>query len=214
MLTSFLRPDAPNTSGKSDDELRDCIDNRENLLPESVLAAVTELQRRKVDFSEEEIKVIQEDMQARTEIAASSKIGYGSLFNDGYKKCLVEDPDAYAFYSKRAIKGFTFFCGAFFGSILMAINIWKTKNQLGVLLVLLFGIGLTVVEIGIAENAHLGTSSNIFFAFLNTAMIEFLFWNIYIGKNALYRARTYWTPLTIAIILGILFIAAMFYARG
>src|SRR5437879_2079490 len=111
MLTSFLQPNAPDAAIKSDTELRYCIDNREKYLPESVLTAVAELQGRGVEFSEEEIRVIEEDMQARTEIAASSKIGYGSLFNDGYKNCLIEDPDAYSFYSKRVIKAFTFFFG-------------------------------------------------------------------------------------------------------
>jgi hypothetical protein len=209
MLTSFLRPDAPDAASKRDEELRYCIDNRERYLPESVLTAMAELQSRGIEFSEEETKVIQEDMQAREDIAANSKMGYGSLFNDGYKDCLVQDPDAYSFYSKRVIKGFTFFFGVFFGSILMAINLGKTKNQAGMLLVLLFGTGLSVIEVAIAKNAHLGSAINILFALVNTALMEFLFWNRYIGKVALYSARSYRTPLSIALILVVFILIAI-----
>ncbi len=204
MLTSYLRPDAADAASKTDDELNYCIENRENYLPESVLEAMAELQSRGTEFSEEEIRVIEEDMQARTDMAMNSNMGYGGLFNDGYKNCLVEDPDAYSFYSKRVIKGFTFFFGVFFGSVLMAINLAKTKNQTGVLLVLLFGTALTVIEVVIGQYAHQGSSINILFALVNTAAMEFLIWNRFIGKAALYSARSYRVPFVLGLVLTLI----------
>jgi len=206
MLTSFIRPDASPVNTKLDTELRQCIDNREKYLPESVFAAISELKRRGVEFTEEEERVIREDMQARMEIAENSGPGYG-IFSGGYKYALVDDLDAYSFYSRRVIKVFTFFFSAIFGSIMMAMNIWKTKNTTGVTLVLLFGITVTIIENIIATRLNANASSNIFFAIINAYLIDILFWNKYIGKSTLYRARSYQIPLIIAIILCVITIA-------
>jgi len=198
MLDSFRRPDAPPLSFKTDAELRYIIDNREKYLPESVLGAVTELQNRGHELSEEEIRVVQEDMKARVEIANTGP-GYNGVFADNYKDCLVEDPDAYQFYSRRVIKVFTFF-SVFFGSILMAMNIAKTKNQGGVFLVILFGIVVTVVEDVIAFSFQIGAFAFVL-GIINILMMDALFWNRFIGKTTLYKARKYWVPLIIWLVL-------------
>jgi hypothetical protein len=212
MLTSFIRPDAPPVNTKSDTELQYCIDNREKYLSESVLAAVNELQRRGIEFSEEGKTVIEEDMQARAEIAEEAGNVYGGIFSGAYKKCLVDDPDAYVFYSRRIIKLFTFFFGAFFGSIMMAMNIHKTKNTPGTVLVLVFGITVTIVEVVIPNFLSLNTAANIFFAFINAILIDLLFWRNYIGQATLYKPRTYQTPLLIGIIISVLMIALIMYS--
>lgn len=198
MLDSFRRPDARPLNFKTDYELHHIIDNREKYLPESVLGAMSELKNRGTVFSDEEVRVVEEDMQARKEIANTTST-FGGLFSDNYKNGLVEDPEAYDFYSKRAIKAFTFFFGAFFGSVMMAMNIAKTQNQRGVLLVLLFGIGLTVIEGIIGLNYSGGSALTFIFAFINMSMMDGLFWNKYIGKNAMYRPRKYWIPLIIGL---------------
>ncbi len=58
---------------KSGAELQNSIDNREKFLPETVEAAVKELQSRGVIFDDDELRVIAEDMQARREMAKSTK---------------------------------------------------------------------------------------------------------------------------------------------
>ena len=211
MLTSFIRPDVSPVNTKSDTDLRECIDNREKYLPESVLAAVAELKTRGIEFSEEEEQFIMEDMQARISIAENSSALYAGIFSGAYKNNLVDDPDAYSFYSRRIIKVFTFFFSALFGSILMAMNIWKTKNTTGVILVLLFGIGITIIENVIAAEQNLNSSANIFFAVINAYLIDMLFWNKYIGKSTLYKARSYQTPLIIAIIFSAIAIAFIWH---
>ncbi|HJP62385.1 MAG TPA: hypothetical protein VJ844_03040 [Mucilaginibacter sp.] len=212
MLTSFLRPDAPPPSSKTDEELRERIDNRENYLPETVLNAVAELQRRGHEFSEEELQVINEDMQARMEIAGSGNTTLATL-NDNYKNALVEDPDAYEFYSRRVVRVFTFFFGAVFGSIMMAINIQKTKNFGGVALVLLFGFGTTFVELILASGANLNASASILFSIINSYLIDLLFWNNYIGNSTLYTARKYWAPLIIGLLLAGFVVWSMFQGK-
>jgi len=213
MLISFLRPDAPPTSSKTDDELRESIDNREYYLPETVLNAVAELQRRGHEFSDEELQVINEDMQARMEIVAETTPSFG-IINDNYKNALVEDPDAYEFYSRRVIKVFTFFFSPFLGAILMAINIWKTKDYNGVMLVLFFGFGISVIEKIIAGGLGLGAGATIFFAFINASLIDALFWNRYIGNTTLYKARAYWVPLIIGLLLSAFVVWSLFQLKG
>lgn len=209
MLTSFIRPDAEPASYKTSEQLRYIIDNRENYLPESVLAAVDVLQGRGVEFSDEELQVIREDMQARTEIASDSRPSFG-LFADNYKNVLVKDPDAYEFYSRRVIKAFTFFFGPVFGSVMMAMNIGKTGDNGGVALVLAFGVGVNIVEGIIAGGAGIGSSITVIFSFVNMALMDALFWNKYIGNTTLYKARKYWVPLAIGVILLGLVIWAIF----
>ena len=212
MLESFRSPDAPPINFKTDEELRFIIDNREKYLPESVLGAAAVLKERGKELSEEEDRVVREDMQARLEIANSSP-AYTSLFSDSYKNCLVEDPEAYQFYSRRIIKIFTFFFGVFFGSIMMAINIGKTKNQAGVFSVLLFGLFLTIIESVIGYYSGGGTGVTIIVAFINSYLIDYLFWDKYIGNSTLYTARKYWVPLIVGILIyaGIV---AMIVASG
>src|ERR1700757_2761716 len=119
MLTSFRRPDATPLNYKTDTELRYIIDNRENYLPESVLGAMAELKHRGKEFSDEEVRVVEEDMQARMDIAVSAAQS-SSFFADSGRDLQVKDPDGYQFYSRRVIKAFTFFFSPVFGAILMA----------------------------------------------------------------------------------------------
>jgi len=212
MLISFLRPDAPPVASKTDEELRYCIDNRENYLPESVLNAVAELQRRGTEFSEEEIRVIEEDMQARTELATiTSPLG---VINDNYENCLVDDPDANEFYSRRVIKAFTFFSSPLFGAILMAMNISKTKNFVGVLSVLAFGLGITVAEVVLIFRLNPPVLAVLLLGFVNAYLIDNLFWDKYIGNSTLYKPRKYWPPLVVAVLLIILRLVLTYYAKS
>lgn len=212
MLNSSLRPDAPNASSKSDEELQYCIDNSEKYLPESVEAALAELQNRGVAFTEEEIHIINEDIEAHVELAAASNSNIG-MFSSSYKNSLVEDPDAYAFYSRRAIKVFTLFCGALFGSILFAINISKTPRKGEAVSVILFGILFTVIEVVISYYARLNTASGIFFGIVAAYSIDYFYWSKAIGNETLYRARSYRIPLAIALAIVALNLFLLFYNK-
>ena len=199
MFTSFRRPDAPPLNYKTDAELRYIIDNRENYLPESVLGAMTELKSRGTQFSDEEVRVVEEDMQARMEIAANAAQST-SFFADGGTDLQVEDPDAYVFYSRRVIKAFSFF-SLFFGCILMAMNLAKTKNYAGVMRVILFGLGISFLENYLVLSGIVPGSAGIIIMVINSFLIDLLFWNQYIGKATLYKARPFWIPLIIGLAL-------------
>jgi hypothetical protein len=199
-------------STESDEELMVYIDDRQKYLPETVEAGVVELQHRGHQFSDEELKVISEDMQARRNNAAAidSKL---SLFNNDYKNAIVEDPAAPLLYSRRVLYLFTFLFGAMFGSIMMAINLSKTEKKIGVFWVLLFGIAFTALQIwavGLANQGS-GGSVNIVGGIIAAYTIDLIFWKQFIGYATFYRARTFWVPLIIALILSGLIIFSIFY---
>jgi hypothetical protein len=210
MLTSFRRPDATPLSYKTDAELHYIIDNRENYLPESVLGAMDELKNRGTEFSDEEVRVVEEDMQARMEIANNAAQS-SSFFADSGRDLQVEDPDAYPFYSRRVIKAFTFFFSPVFGAILMAMNISKTRNGAGMFQVIVFGFGMILVDNLIVAYAGLNASFNVVLSFVNAYLIDMLFWDKYVGKATLYKPRSFWVPLIIGLALSALLLAAIYY---
>jgi len=74
-------------SGRSNEELIERIDNRQKFLPETIEASVAELQFRNHAFSDEELKIIGEDIQAQRANAVMVTSN-PSLFNTDYKNSI------------------------------------------------------------------------------------------------------------------------------
>jgi hypothetical protein len=200
-------------TGRTNEELRERIDNRQKYLPETVEASVAELQFRKHEFSDEELKVIGEDLQAHRANAAtiSSRIGFWS---GEYKNALVEDPDAPLLYSRLVIYTFSFFLGALFGSIMMAMNLGKLGKRKDALYAILFGVGFTAVQIYLSATANSGPggSYGILGGIIAAVCLDFFFWKFHIGYETFYRARPFGVPLTIGILIGGLIIGLLMLA--
>lgn len=186
-------------ASKSDEELYYCIDNREKYLPETVEAAVSELQKRGAEFSEEELRVISEDMQARREMAEHGT-GIFGIFNTNWDNNQVYDPDAPAMFSKRAIFAFSVLCSVLFGAILLAINVNKTQNRDKALWVVIYGVGFIFLQAIIAGGYN--PIATILTSIAGAYIMDNFFWNRYIGKPTLYRARAIWIPLLIGLALA------------
>ncbi len=193
---------------KSDEELHNCINNREKLLPETVEAAVEELQKRGTAFSEEELKVIAEDMQARRDHAKSGAKSSG-IFNRNDKDFQVEDPEAPLLYSKGVIFGFSILFSVLFGAIMLAINISKTKNRQKAIWVVLFGLIYVIASVLLAQN--LGSTFSFILIIFGAYLLEALFWNRYIGNSTLYRAKPVKIPLIIGLCIYIPIIILLIY---
>ncbi|WP_259070457.1 hypothetical protein HDF24_10920 [Mucilaginibacter sp. X4EP1] len=202
-------------AARSNEELQERIDNREKYLPETVEASVDELQFRGVEFSDEELKIIAEDMQARRDLAESKPDSYG-FFGNRDKNNLIEDPDAPLLFSKRAIYGFSVFFSVVFGSIMLAINVSKIAGKGKALLVVLFGLAYTVLTITLAENFNVSSSIGIVISIAGAYLIEVLFWNRFIGNATLYRKKPIWVPLAIgiAIAAGLIFVIVKYGQLG
>lgn len=76
-------------SARTDDELMERIDNRQKYMPETVEASLAELQHRGKEFSDEEIRYIKEDMQARRRNAALINGALGIFNGDVLKACYL-----------------------------------------------------------------------------------------------------------------------------
>jgi len=193
---------------KSDDELHKCIDNREKYLPETVEAAVKELQSRGIVFSEEELKVITEDMEARRDSLKSGSNSSG-MFGRNDKNYQVEDPEAPSLYSKRAILAFSVFFSVLFGSVMLAINVGKTQSAIKASLVVLYGLVFTIILVLIAQSFNSNTGFAFIFGYLGAFSMEYLFWRPYIGNTTQYRAKPIWIPLIIGLVILIPIIILM-----
>jgi hypothetical protein len=201
-----------NNSIRTDDELLDRIDNRQKYMPETTEAAIAELAKRGHNFSDEELQVYKDDIQAQRNNAAlvSSRIG---AFNREYKNVIVDDPDAPLMYTRLAINLFTIFMGAFFGSIMIAINISKTENKNKAIFAVLFGVGFSVLQILIITKIpNPSTSYSIVFGFIAASCLDYFFWRNYIGYSAFYRGRPIWVPLIIAVAIAGFVIWGVIYA--
>ena len=197
-------------SAKTDTELLNTIENRQKYLPETIEASVAELQYRGHVFTDEELKVITDDVEAHRQ-NANLKGQRGGLFINNYRKNIIEDPDAPEFYSRRVIYGFAFMFGALFGSIMLAININKTNNPARMLWVILFGIVFTALQIVVVESSNSGGSLVIIFLLLGAIILESFFWNRFIGNATFYRAKKIVIPLIIGLVYAAITILAFIY---
>jgi hypothetical protein len=195
----------------SDPELRENIDNRQDYLPETVEAAITELQSRGVEFTDEELQVFHADIEAHSNNASLPNKSIG-LFNKEYQNNLVKDPAAPSLYSRRALYIFTVLLGAMFGAIMLAINAGKVKNRDGILWTLLFGVCFTAIQLIIIDKTASGTSLGIVFGIAAAYCFDYFFWGKFIGNETFYRAKPIWVPLIIAIILVSLLVWATIYS--
>ena len=194
----------------SDQELKERIENRPKYLPETIEASVTELQNRGVVFSDEELKVINEDLAAQRENALAPNIGYG-VFNNKYKHSIVDDTDAPYFYSKRAIYVFTILFSVVFGSVMLAINCQKIKNKAGLIWSIVFGITFMTAQVLITQalNSSSYSAPAYLFGLAAAAIIEAVLWPRFIGNATFYRARPIWVPLIIGVLVSALIIWAI-----
>ena len=194
---------------RSDAELQNSIDNREKFLPETVEAAVKELQTRGVVFDDEELRVIAEDMQARREMAKGTKTNY-SVFSNRDQNNLIEDPDAPLLYTRRAVYIFSFLFSTLFGSILMAMNVAKTDRPGRAVWVVLYGIVYTLIIVFLSASANMGPAFSVVTAIAGAYGLELFFWNRFIGSETLYRARPIWVPLIIGLVIAAIVVYTVF----
>lgn len=194
---------------RSDAELEQRIDNREYYMPETVEASIAELQRRGREFSDEELNIIKEDLQAHRQNASSISSRPG-LFNNDYKNSIVKDPDAPQMYTRRALYVFTVLMGALFGSIMLAINAGKTEKKTAILWVMLFGIGFSALQYYVITVTHANSPASLQIAggIISAYCLDYIFWRLFIGYSTFYRAKPIWMPLIIAVLLFALIIAA------
>jgi hypothetical protein len=198
---------------RTNDELRERVNNRANYMPETVVASLAELQSRGEQFSDDEVMTITADLQARRD-HASLQNSSGSLFNNSDKKLQVKDPDAPAFYSKGVIYGFSILFSVLFGSVMLAININQTQKRAGVMWVVLYGFVFTAIEGIILSSIETSSSLAVVGAILGAMPLNYLFWRHYLGNETVYRPRPVWIPLIIGLAIWIPIMYLIFLSQN
>jgi hypothetical protein len=189
-------------AGFTDEQLNVYIEQRHRYIPEIVAAAVIELQKRGRIFTEEEIGRIYADIELKP----------------GEEKQPVEfqplpphPSEAPEYYSPLLIRVFSVLFSVFFGSIMMAMNLSRTAAKKGVIEVIIFGLAYTTALIILGSK--LPASSGGIGIILNIAggfMIEYFFWNKYIGATTYFRKRNFVFPLLIGLAVSAVLIAVMY----
>lgn len=188
-------------SKMSDYELNGYIENRKNYTKEAVESAILELNNRGRKFSDEETSEILKQFNKKK--IETTQHDEANLFDSsgGWKKNVVTDKDAPEFYSEKAIYLFSIIFSIIFGSVLMAINLRKTKSKKGVFEVLGFGILFFIIQVYILSMFPRNTIFTLMFSMAGALILNYFFWKKYIGQDTKYRAKPIWIPLIIGIVL-------------
>ena len=192
---------------KTIEELTEFINNFDRYSPEALTAAINELKVRGRDFSDEELKSLNERIEKKKEIEEEESL-FGS--SKSMRKNVVTDPNAPLLYSKVAIMIFSTIFTVIFGAILLSINV---DNKISKLKILGLGVLFTTLAILIG---NLAPHSTIYVYMINGAggyILTSEFWNRYIGRETKYRTKPIWIPLIISIIITALLIIAMIYGK-
>ena len=199
-------------NSKSDEGLQEYINNRAKFTQEAVEAAITEMQKRGRVFSDEELTGIKQEFQLKQ--VTIEKEEENSFWKKKWEKNIVTDEDAPIYYSEKAIFWFTLFFSVLFGAILLAINLRKTETKKGIWQVIAFGIIYTGLQYYLLSIVSDGNGLTIVFCTVGALIMDYLFWNKYIGKDKKYRTKQIWKPLIIGIIIYAPLVCAAIYNRS
>ena len=184
---------------KSDSDLQYVLDNQEDYQQAAVEAAASELERRGAT----DIEVI--------EVPKPSKASFNETFEVKKKKSnYTDDPNAPELYPKWSIWVMSGLFSPLFGGIMMAMNFNRTGDKKQIPIVIGFSILFLFLVVTIVEYAqeHTTISSNLT-NLLNlggAAVLDFYFWNSFIGKEFKYRKRSPLIPIIIGVVISGLYI--------
>jgi len=174
-------------------KLLDLYKNTDLYTVEALKAIEKELQTRELDFEAHDYAHLQ-----KLEDEANG------VMHIDIEENLDQANSPIELYSQIAIWGFSLFFSAFFGAILMMINLRRlNKPQLGYQILLsggLYVLASNAINSYFANNLVLSFALSILGAYLLGTVV----WNRYIGKTTTYSARSITTPLGIGILLSLI----------
>ena len=196
---------------KSEEDLQKYINDSKRYVPEAIQAAVNELKNRKIILNEDVLIKVNSEIEQK-------KIEQDKENESHWDTNVVVDYSAPLLYSEKTIWRFTFLFGAVTGAILMAVNFNNLGKKKEMPMVLIFGIGYTLLTIWaivfIERNYQSSSGLALIFNALAVAVFTKFFWRKYIGKETKYRKRKVWMPLIICIAVSILLLFVMIYSQN
>jgi len=181
ILETYIRPDS-------------------RFVSKAVSYAVEILESRGRIFSDDEKQIINKTITQKKE--GEEKLTKSS--ND-WERNIVKDESSPKLYSRLAIYIFSILFGVYAGSILLAINCKVIINKKGFYLTIIYGILYSILQIfiiGFIEkkfNMSFTNSVTYLFSGLGAVILDYYFWNKYIGKDFNYRKKEIWLPAIIFI---------------
>lgn len=185
-------------ANKSDEGLQEYIDNWAKYTPAAVEAAITELQKRGRVFQDEELANFRKGFQAKQLKAQEQE---NEILGNQWKKNVVIDENAPAYYSERAIYIFSVLFSAIFGAALLSINCRNTNTKKGVWEVLAFGVVYTALQLWILSMIPRNNGLTLVFSIGGALLLNHFFWKKYIGTDTKYRTKPIWKPLIIGVVI-------------
>jgi len=194
-------------STKTLSELKDIVENNGAFVEDARQAAIWELEKRILE-SENNSETKQELVLNQKENVNKTSNPFQFNKNDTF---ITEDPSAPELYSKKSILVFSIMFSTIFGAVLLMSNLNAVNNQKAKIGVLSFAViytGLIIMVVNQFEiKTNIGLPLNIIGGFLLTGP----FWNNEIGRDFLHRKKKIWKPLVISFLIMIPFILAIIY---
>jgi hypothetical protein len=126
------------------------------------------------------------------------------IFSPKWKLNIVKNSNAPQLFSRQVINVFSILFSVVFGGILFAINLKTVDNRKGILPVILFSIGYTIIMIFILSLIPGRTTVfTLIFNAIGAVIIYNYLWVKYIGGTFKYRTKPFWVPLIIGILISI-----------
>lgn len=124
------------------------------------------------------------------------------LFSTNWGLGIVDNKEASALYSRKAIFFFTLFFSVLFGGVLQFLNMVKLRNKQGQLVVAVYTVLYGIISTMVLLHLKRSTSLTLFINLLGSYPLYIYIWRKYIGDYTEYRPRNIWIPLVIG--LGIM----------
>ncbi|MEO9572227.1 MAG: hypothetical protein ABJH82_00340 [Polaribacter sp.] len=182
---------------KSDAELEEILDKKNNYTEHAIQAVIWELENRNL-IEKSESNYIETPIEI--DIVSSNTISKPLEENESP----FEDLEQPFLYSKKTIQGFTIFFTTIFGAILLMKNLKEMNKPKARIQVLVFGIVYTIFSAIILDILPKSFFMTLIFNLIGYAVLVEFFWNKHLGKNLKYRKKQIWLPLIIS--LAILFL--------
>lgn len=184
---------ATKMAAKSELELLEYFNNHDKYVPEAVLAAVAELQKRGRTFTEAELATLEPERQAVQQMAAATATTQ--------TEAEVEPLELPVLYTPGAILGFSIFFSLIFGAALLAINVRQIGNRRAGWTIIGFSLAYMFLEVVFLYQMGSYSGMTVPLNLIGALILNFYFWPKYIGFQQPYEAKPIWRALLISILI-------------
>lgn len=195
---------------KSNFDLQEIIRKYPDEDKSKVIAALKELKRRDVLYSDDQ-KLL-EDLEEKENFSSAGEgpqkiVTPFSIFRDPN---VVDDYNAPKLYSRFAIRFFAILFSTFFGGILLSINLSRLGKKWEIFYVMAFSILYSYgVFYAATLNPERTTTITLILNLLGSLILEEIFWKRFIGRHFKFRRQSVRGALLIGLGISILLIYMM-----